>query len=120
MRAATVLASIGKTVGILTLGIMTLGIMGSAHAQSAYIKGNDTGGIIAWSCESELAARDLAAAHCAWYGKRHRITGVHRQYGDYISFHCLWDARKAHFSIPPVRTRTRACPPSSPYLSARY
>lgn len=100
MRAAAVLATIG----------MTVGMVGAANAQASWLKGNDTGGIIAWSCESELAAHDLAAAHCAWYGKHHRITGVHRQYGDYISFNCLWNPRLARFAIPAVRTRTAACP----------
>ncbi len=111
MRVAAMLASIG----------MTLGMVGAAHAQ-AYIKGNDTGGIITWSCESELLAHELAAAHCARFSKFHRITSVHRRDGDYISFHCLWDRRKARYSIPPVGTRTRACPPTrhSPYVSARY
>lgn len=97
MREATVLALVGLLIGA------------SGVQAQAYLKGNDTGGIIAWSCENERAATMLAAAHCAWYGKYHRITSVHRQYGDYISFHCLWDARMARYAIPAVRTRTAAC-----------
>ena len=69
------------------------------------VRGNDTGGIISWSCENEVAAPELAAGHCAWYGKYPRITGVHRQYGDYISFHCLWSPHIARYQIPAIRLR---------------
>ena len=51
-------------------------------------KGNDTGGIIAWSPEGEHYRHEIAGEHCARYGKFHRITSVHRQYGDYIGFAC--------------------------------
>ena len=84
------------------------------------MKGNDTGGIIAWSCEAELMAQRIAADHCAWYNKYHRITGVHRQDGDYISFQCLWNPRLARFAMPAVRTRSHACPTYRPAVSARY
>jgi hypothetical protein len=70
-----------------------------------YIKGNDTGGIIAWSPDTEYQARELAAAFCQSYGKYPRITGVHRQYGDYISFNCLWDPAVARYALPEVRLR---------------
>jgi hypothetical protein len=53
-------------------------------------KGNDTGGIIAWSPEAQRARHALAADHCALYGKLHRITSVHARYGDYIGFACFW------------------------------
>ena len=39
-------------------------------------RGNDTGGIIPWSCENEAAAQEFAGAFCARYGKFHRITSV--------------------------------------------
>jgi hypothetical protein len=52
--------------------------------------GNDTGGIIPWSPQNELARHAIASQHCAWYGKIARISSVHRQYGDYIGFHCLF------------------------------
>lgn len=111
MRTVAVLAAVG----------LTIGMVGAAGAQP-YVKGNDTGGIIAWSCEAELMAPQIAAEHCAWYRKYHRITSVHRQYGDYISFHCLWDRRKAPYAIPAVRTRIAACPSYrySPHISVRY
>ena len=99
MRMARWLTLIGIAVVVTTAG---------AHAQS-YVKGNDTGGIITWSCESEAAAAEIAAAHCAGYGKYPRITSVHRQYGDMIGFNCLWSPHIAHFAIPAVRTRRSAC-----------
>ncbi len=52
--------------------------------------GNDTGGIIAWSRENQLMAREISAGHCARYNKRARITSVHARYGDYIGFVCFF------------------------------
>ena len=54
------------------------------------LKSNDTGGIIAYSPEAALLRDQIAADHCARWNKMHRITSVHRQYGDYIGFHCYW------------------------------
>ena len=40
-------------------------------------RGNDTGGIIPWSCENEAAGAAMSpAAYCARYGKFRRITSV--------------------------------------------
>ena len=81
---------------------VSVGLSASCALADTYVKGNDTGGIISWSCESEAAARAIAAEHCAWYDKSARITGVHRQVGEYISFQCLWSPRIARFQLPPV------------------
>jgi hypothetical protein len=54
------------------------------------VTGNDTGGIIPWSPLHHQLARDLAAQHCAYYGKYARITSVRARYGDYIAFACSW------------------------------
>jgi hypothetical protein len=51
---------------------------------------NDTGGIIPWSPEIAHSYRDIAAAECARWNKVAAITSVHRQYGDYVGFACLW------------------------------
>ena len=63
-------------------------------AASAYVvrpfEGNDTGGIIAWSPAAHKFRHDIAADHCAQYGKMHRITSVSRRYGEYIGFACYW------------------------------
>jgi hypothetical protein len=80
-------------------------LMGTA-AQAQVYRGNDTGGIISWSCENEAYAHDIAAAHCARWDKYHRITSVHRQYGDYIAFACLWTPYTNPYALPAMRTRT--------------
>lgn len=53
-------------------------------------KGNDTGGIIAYGAFPPEQARDMAAAHCAGYGKVARLLAVQPEYGGYISFACRW------------------------------
>jgi hypothetical protein len=68
--------------------------------------GNDTGGIIPWSCENEAMAPRAAGAFCAQYRKYARITGVTRRYGDYISFNCLWSPYVARYDLPAVPTRS--------------
>jgi hypothetical protein len=77
-----------------------------AGAQAYVSNGNDTGGIIPWSCEAEPVARYVAAAHCARWDKYARISSVHRRYGDYIAFNCLWNPRQARWALPAVPTRT--------------
>jgi hypothetical protein len=54
------------------------------------LTGNDTGGIINWTPEHQLAAPEWAAQHCARYGKVARITSVYARYGQYISFACMF------------------------------
>jgi hypothetical protein len=85
---------------------LIIGVSGAQAQVYRGFQGNDTGGIIAWSCETEAHAHQIAAAHCARFDKFHRITGVHRQYGDYISFQCLWNPRLARYAIPAVGTRS--------------
>jgi hypothetical protein len=70
--------------------------------------GNDTGGIIPWSCENEAVAPQAVAGYCARFNKYPRITGVNRQYGDYISFSCLWAPNVERYARPAVAMRT-AC-----------
>ena len=83
-------------------------LLACAPAQAQIYHGNDTGGIISWSCENEADAQVIAAAYCARWDKYHRITSVHRQYGDYIAFACLWSPYVNRYAIPAVRTRV-AC-----------
>src|SRR6185295_5931354 len=75
-----------------------------ASAQAGVYRGNDTGGIIPWSCDNEADAQEIAAAYCARWDKYHRITSVHRQQGDYIAFACLWSPHVNRYAIPAVRT----------------
>ena len=80
-------------------------VLGSPGAQAQVYHGNDTGGIISWSCENEAMAQQIAAEYCARWDKYHRITSVHRQYGDYIGFNCLWSPHVNRYAIPAVATR---------------
>jgi hypothetical protein len=97
MRVAVALSVIGVACALSAAG---------AAAQD--VKGNDTGGIIPWSCDNEIDAPRIAADFCAGWSKYPRITSVHRQYGDYIAFNCLWNPRMARFALPAVPTRS-AC-----------
>ena len=53
-------------------------------------KGNDTGGIIAYSLAAQTDARQLAVDRCASYGKVVKFLAVQRYPGGYISFACRW------------------------------
>ncbi len=55
------------------------------------VTGNDTGGIIPWSPEIAHIYRDIAADYCARWNRIARITSVHRRYGDFVGFVCLYD-----------------------------
>jgi hypothetical protein len=108
MRAAIIRAAIFGAIGT----AMLLPLDG-AQAQfwrsgpdSLVWHGNDTGGIIPWSCENEAVAQQAAAGFCARYKKYGRITGVNRQYGDYISFNCFWSPSVDRYGHPPVAMRT--------------
>jgi len=57
------------------------------------LTGNDTGGIIQWTPETDQIYREIAAAHCARWNRLAGITSVHRAYGDYIGFQCIYDRR---------------------------
>jgi hypothetical protein len=66
-------------------------------------KGNDTGGIIAYTLARESDARLLAVQHCASYGKVVKFLAVDAQYGGYLSFACRWVPYGA--TERPLRTR---------------
>jgi hypothetical protein len=106
------------------IGVAMALTAGAAHAQ--YVaRGNDTGGIIPWSCESEVVAPELAGAYCARWGKFARITSVHRFPGQYIGFNCLWRPDIARYQLPAVRTRATciarlAAPRLHPRVRVRY
>jgi hypothetical protein len=53
-------------------------------------KGNDTGGIVAYSMATQADARQLAVDHCAYYGKVVKFLAVQPYDGGYISFACRW------------------------------
>jgi hypothetical protein len=55
-----------------------------------HVNGNDTGGIISWSPEAEVAMAELTSRHCGAYNKVPFITSIRRNYGDYIGFICAF------------------------------
>ncbi len=69
------------------------GMLASVPARADWVppvKGNDTGGIIAYSVATQADARQIAVDHCASYGKVVKFLAVDAQYGGYISFSCRW------------------------------
>lgn len=76
--------------GFAAVGLLALQA-GSAQALDVPpFKGNDTGGIIAWTLAQQVDARQLASDHCAQYGKVVRPLAAQRTYGGYVSFACVW------------------------------
>jgi len=120
MRATIFLGAMVGAVGLATLPAAT-----SAQAQFFWRNaaealvwhGNDTGGIIPWSCENEAVAQQAAAGYCARFSKYGRITGVNRQYGDYISFNCLWSPYADRYARPAVPMRTACAAQPRPVLT---
>ena len=82
--------------------------LAAAHAGAAGpgpgLTGNDTGGIIQWTPEIDQSYKDIAVAHCARFHRFAGISGVHRVYGDYIGFRCVYDRRfdPRKAGLPPV------------------
>ena len=73
--------------------VAVCGMLACAPARAEWVppfKGNDTGGIIAYSLAAQIDVRQLAVDHCASYGKVVKFLAVDPQYGGYISFACRW------------------------------
>ena len=83
----------------LALGSCAMGVYG--------MKGNDTGGIIAWSPANESAALQIAQDNCGYYRKFAVITSVRRMYGDYIAYVCVWDPPAVRHFRRQVTVRAR-------------
>ncbi len=69
------------------------GMLAGAPARADWVppvKGNDTGGIIAYSQTALTDIRSLAIDHCASYGKVVKFLAVEPHEGGYISFACRW------------------------------
>jgi hypothetical protein len=73
--------------------VIALGAGGTASAgffnRYPRVTGNDTGGIIPYSPAIEPIYRDMAADHCARWGRLSHITSIKRRYGEYVSFVCI-------------------------------
>ncbi|MGJ4941752.1 hypothetical protein ACQR1W_14350 [Bradyrhizobium sp. HKCCYLS1011] len=78
-----------KAAGLMAVGAMLTAGPARADWVPAF-KGNDTGGIIAYSLAQTADARQLAVDHCASYGKVVKFLAVDAQYGGYLSFSCRW------------------------------
>lgn len=102
---------LAKRAAILTCTLMAGALMAGAMlptSASAYwvppFKGNDTGGIIAYSLYASGAdVRAMATDHCARYGKVVKFTSADAQYGGYLSFACIWVPEGSYGR--PLRTR---------------
>ena len=73
--------------------VAVCGTLACAPARAGHVppfKGNDTGGIIAYSLAQRTDARLLAVDHCASYGKVVKFLAIDAQYGGYVSFACRW------------------------------
>jgi hypothetical protein len=79
----------GLAIAILALS----GVLAARPASADWVppvKGNDTGGIIAYSVATQADARQIAVDHCAAYGKVVKFLAVDARYGGYLSFACRW------------------------------
>lgn len=73
----------------LALGLASVGPVQATSVPP--FKGNDTGGIIAYSLfQQGVDIKALAVNHCASYGKAVKLTGAQANEGGYISFACIW------------------------------
>jgi hypothetical protein len=73
--------------------VAVCGMLACAPARADTVppfKGNDTGGIIAYSLATQTDARLLAVNHCANYGKVVKFLAVQAYEGGYLSFACRW------------------------------
>jgi hypothetical protein len=79
---------------LLAAGLVAVcGMVVGAPARADWIgpvKGNDTGGIIAYTVAQQSDARQIAVDHCARYGKVAKFLAIDPQPGGYISFACRW------------------------------
>jgi hypothetical protein len=94
-----------RMIGAVSLTILG-GMLASMPARADWVppfRGNDTGGIIAYSLASQVDARQLAVDHCASYGKVAKFLAVDRREGGYVSFACRWVPYGA--DDRPLRTR---------------
>jgi hypothetical protein len=91
----------------LLAGLVVSGMMAGQSARADILpvppfKGNDTGGIIAYSMATQTDARQVAVDHCARYGKVAKVLAVQAYEGGYISFSCRWVPYGA--ADQPIRT----------------
>jgi hypothetical protein len=84
-----------KTMRMLGAALLTAmaGVLVCGAARADWVppvKGNDTGGIIAYSVGRTSSISAIAIEHCARYGKVVKFLGVQAYPGGYVSFSCRW------------------------------
>jgi hypothetical protein len=99
---------IGAASLVAVCGMLVSGMLAGTPARADFdtvppVKGNDTGGIIAYPLATQIDARQIAVDHCASYGKVAKFLAVDPQYGGYVSFACRWVPYGA--DERPLRTR---------------
>ena len=78
------------------LGTLACALVSAAGLTTAFadwvppFKGNDTGGIIAYSAAHDIDVRQRAVEHCAFYGKVVKFLAIEPHDGGYVSFACRW------------------------------
>jgi hypothetical protein len=78
--------------GMLAIVLVVISFAGMGCAGPNHgLQANDTGGIIPWTPETDLTYREIAGEYCARRNRIAHITSVHREYGDYIGFVCIYD-----------------------------
>jgi hypothetical protein len=82
---------------VLVLLVLAAGLSASTSAMAwgaefagpgPAVTGNDIGGIFPYSPDVEPIYRDIAADHCARWGRFAKVTSIHRVYGEYVGFAC--------------------------------
>ena len=91
--APAMMESTMRMIGPAILAVAVCGMLACGSAQAGDVppmKGNDTGGIIAYEFATQADVKLLAVEHCARYGKVVKFLAADAQYGGYISFACRW------------------------------
>jgi hypothetical protein len=60
------------------------------------ITGNDTGGIFPYRPAVPGTYQEIAEGFCARFGRLGKVTSIHREYGDYVSFVCYDRTGRIH------------------------
>ena len=82
-----------RMIGPAMLAVAVYGMLACGLARADIVppmKGNDTGGIIAFEFATQADVKLLAVEHCARYGKVAKFLAADAKYGGYISFACRW------------------------------
>ncbi|MBH5372378.1 hypothetical protein [Bradyrhizobium glycinis] len=85
-----IIAAAGLLASLIVSGMASQSARADIFSPVPPFKGNDTGGIIAYSMATQVDARQVAVDHCARYGKVAKFLGVQAYEGGYVSFACRW------------------------------